>query len=432
MIERYSHPEMARVWSIENRTDQWLRVEQLVCQVRAERGEIPAEANDVIQGQARYDLRRMDELERETHHDLVAFVRSVGESVGDAARYLHVGLTSTDVVDTGLSVQIAQAGAILAVDLQRLLSTLEPLARKHKLTPMMGRSHGMHAEPTSFGLKLALWIDELRRAALRLEQAREQMAVGKISGAVGTHANVDPDIEEQVCARLGLRAAPISTQTLQRDRHAQFVTTLALIGSSLDKMATEIRHLQRTEVGEVEEPFDAGQTGSSAMPHKRNPRLSERVCGLSRVLRGYALASMEDVALWHERDISHSSAERIILPDACMVLDYMLRLFDRVLKGLVVRPERMRSNLDLLRGVIFSERVLHALIDAGMSRTEAYYLVQHAAHEAMDGDASFRDRLLADESVAQRLSPAQLDEAFSLDYHLRFIDTSFRRVGLDS
>ena len=432
MIERYSHPEMAKVWSIENRTDQWLRVEQLVCQARFERGEIPAEANEAIQTRARYDLRRMDEIERETHHDVVAFVRSVGEFIGDASRYVHVGLTSTDVVDTGLSVQIQQASAILYNDVQALLATLEKLALKYKYTPMMGRSHGMHAEPTSFGLKLALWVDEMRRNLTRLDQAREQLAVGKISGAVGTHANIDPEIEEYVCGKLGLRAAPISTQTLQRDRHAHYMATLAVVGGSLEKIATEIRHLQRTEVGEVEEPFEAGQTGSSAMPHKRNPRLSERVCGLSRVMRGYALAALEDVALWHERDISHSSTERIILPDGCLALDYMLRTMNRILKGMVVYPERMQRNLDLLHGVVNSERVLHALIDAGLSRTDAYVLVQRAAHEAIDHDDGFRDRLMAIPEVRDRLTDAQLDDLFGYDYHLKHVDTAFRRLGLDS
>ncbi|SRR5581483_1570813 len=432
MIERYSHPEMARVWSIENRTDQWLKVEQMVVQVRFERGEVPAEANEIVQTQARYDLARMDEIERETHHDLVAFVRCVGESIGDASRYVHVGLTSTDVVDTGLSVQIAQATDILERDVQEVIATLERLALQYKYTPIMGRSHGMHAEPSSFGLKMALWIDEMRRNATRLRQAREQIAVGKISGAVGTHANVEPEIEEAVCAKLGLRAAPISTQTLQRDRHAHYMSTLAIIGTSLEKMSTEIRHLQRTEVGEVEEPFETGQAGSSAMPHKRNPRLSERVCGLSRVVRGYALAALEDVALWHERDISHSSTERIILPDGCLALDYMLRTFNRIMKGLVVKPDRMLANLEMLHGVIFSERVLHALIDAGMSRTDAYYLVQRAAHEAMDHNVSFRERLVAEPSIRERLTDERLDDLFGYDYHLRHVDTAFRRIGLDS
>jgi adenylosuccinate lyase len=432
MIERYSHPDMAKVWSIENRTDQWLRVEQLVCQARFERGEIPAEANELIQTKARYDLQRMDELERVTHHDMVAFVRSVQESIGeDAGRYVHIGLTSTDVVDTGLSVQVQQACEILRADVDRLLGTLEKLAREHKRTPMMGRTHGMHAEPTSFGLVMALWIDEMRRNAQRLEQARQQMAVGKISGAVGTHANVDPEIEEYVCAKLGLCPAPVSTQTLQRDRHAHFMATLAVIAGSLEKFATEIRHLQRTELSEAEEPFEAGQTGSSAMPHKRNPRLSERVCGLSRVMRGYALAALEDVALWHERDISHSSVERIILPDGCLALDYMLRTMIRILSGLVVHPERMRANMDLLHGVVNSERVLHALMETGLSRTDAYYLVQKAAHEAIDQNVSFRERLLAEPKIRERLSDAQLDDLLGYDYHLRYVDTAFQRIGLE-
>jgi adenylosuccinate lyase len=405
----------------------------LVVQARAERGEVPAWANEAIQTKASYNIKRMDEIEAQTHHDLVAFVRNVTEYVGEeAGRYLHVGLTSTDVVDTGESVQIQQAIGVICKDLQEVLATLEGLARKYKYTPIMGRSHGMHAEPTSFGLKMALWIDEMRRNQLRLEQAAEQMRVGKISGAVGTHANVEPWVEEYVCEHLGLNAAPISTQTLQRDRHAHLMSTLAIIASSLDKMATEIRHLQRQEVGEAEEPFEVGQTGSSAMPHKRNPRLSERVSGLSRVMRGYAVAALEDVALWHERDISHSSTERIILPDGFLALDYMLRTFNRIMKGLVVYPEKMQRNLDLLHGVVNSERVLHALIDSGLSRTDAYYMVQKAAHEAIDQEVSFRERLAANPAIQERLSDAQLDELLGIEYHLRHVDTAFRRIGLDS
>jgi len=424
---------MARVWSLENRTDQWLKVEQLAVEARFKRGEVPAEANELIQTRASYDLKRMDEIEQITHHDMVAFVRCMQETVGDdAGRYIHVGLTSTDVVDTGLSVQIQQGCAILKSDIEALLGTLQKLALEHKYTPIMGRSHGMHAEPTSFGLKMALWIDEMRRNALRLEQAREQMAVGKISGAVGTHANVDPEIEEYICEQLGLRAAPISTQTLQRDRHAHLTTTFAVIASSLEKFATEIRHLQRTEVGEAEEPFQAGQTGSSAMPHKRNPRLSERVCGLSRVIRGYALAALEDVALWHERDISHSSVERIILPDGFLALDYALRTMNRILKGLVVKPERMRANLEMLHGVVNSERVLHALMDTGLSRTDAYYLVQKAAHEAIDQGVGFRQRLVDIPQIRERLTEEQVDDLLGYDYHLRFVDTAFKRIGLGS
>src|SRR5579883_120760 len=424
---------MARVWSLENRTDQWLKVEQLAVEARFKRGEVPAEANELIQTRASYDLKRMDEIEQITHHDMVAFVRCMQETVGDdAGRYIHVGLTSTDVVDTGLSVQIQQGCAILKSDIEALLGTLQKLALEHKYTPIMGRSHGMHAEPTSFGLKMALWIDEMRRNALRLEQAREQMAVGKISGAVGTHANVDPEIEEYICEQLGLRAAPISTQTLQRDRHAHLTTTFAVIASSLEKFATEIRHLQRTEVGEAEEPFEAGQTGSSAMPHKRNPRLSERVCGLSRVIRGYALAALEDVALWHERDISHSSVERIILPDGFLALDYALRTMNRVLSGLVVKPERMLANLDMLHGVVNSERVLHALMDTGLSRTDAYYLVQKAAHEAIDQGVGFRQRLVDIPQIRERLTEEQVDDLLGYDYHLRFVDTAFKRIGLGS
>ncbi|TES84936.1 MAG: adenylosuccinate lyase, partial [Dehalococcoidia bacterium] len=341
MIERYSRPRMKRVWSDENKFDKWLRVEIAVCEAWAEMGVIPRKDLSKIK-LARVNLKRMGEILKETHHDVTAFLGSVSESLGEESRFIHLGLTSNDVIDTALCLQLLEATEILSEDIKGLITVLAQQAIKHKYTTMIGRTHGIHAEPISFGFKLALWVDEMRRNLQRLADAEKAISVGKISGAVGTYATLSPELEEKACARLGLAAAPISNQVLQRDRHAQFVTTLAIIASSLEKFATEIRGLQKTETREVEEPFAAGQTGSSAMPHKRNPELCERVCGISRLVRGYALTSMENIALWHERDISHSSAERIILPDSCLVLDYALSIFTSVMKGLTVYPKKMK------------------------------------------------------------------------------------------
>src|SRR5438270_13152527 len=371
MIERYSLPEMAAVWSASHKTDTWLRVELLVCEGWAREGIIPQEAMEKIR-RASYKAERMQEIEQETHHDIISFLRSIQEQLGPEGRFIHLGLTSSDVLDTALAVQLKEAGVLLAASLTELVLAVSQAAVRYKYTLMAGRTHGIHAEPMTFGLKLALWVDELRRGQQRLAAALEQVTVGKISGAVGTHATVPPQIEEFVCEQLGLGIAPVSSQIVQRDRHAHFITALALIGSSLEKMAQEIRHLQRTELSEALEPFASGLQGSSAMPHKRNPELCERICGLARVLRGFAVTAMENVALWHERDISHSSSERIIIPDGCTLLHYMLHLFNTVIRGLQVDEERMLANLQMTGGLVFSQRILLALIDKGVGRQEAY------------------------------------------------------------
>ncbi len=429
MIERYSRPEMKRVWSDENKFAKWLDVEIAVCDAWAELGVIPREAIPKIK-LARCNFKRMEEILQETHHDMTAFLGAVAESLGDESRFIHLGLTSSDVIDTALSLQLVEAIEILSQDIKELISALAEKAIEHKYTTMMGRTHGIHAEPTSLGLKLALWIEEMRRNRQRLTEAKRAIAVGKISGAVGTYATLSPEVEQKTCARLKLTPAPVSSQILQRDRHAQFVTTLAIISSSLEKFATEIRGLQRTEVQEVGEPFEAGQTGSSAMPHKRNPELCERICGLARLVRGYALTSMENIALWHERDISHSSTERIILPDSCLVLDYCLTIFTLVMKGLEVHPQRMKRNLDLTKGLIFSQRVMLALIDKGLSRQKAYAMVQRNAMKAWERNKNFLTLLKADSEVTATLTLEELEPLFNEQYYLRYIDDIFKRVSL--
>jgi adenylosuccinate lyase len=429
MIERYSRPRMKRVWTDENKFDKWLQVEIAVCEAWAELGVIPRKAIPKIK-LARVNLKLMGKILKETHHDVTAFLGSVSESLGDESRFIHLGLTSSDVIDTALSLQLIEAAELLSQDIKELISALAQSAMKHKYTVMIGRSHGIHAEPISFGLKLALWTEEMRRNLERLGEAEKIIAVGKISGAVGTYATLSPEVEEKACAKLGLEPAPVSNQVLQRDRHAQFVTTLAIIASSLEKFATEIRSLQKTETREVEEPFAAGQTGSSAMPHKRNPELCERICGLARLVRGYALTSMENIALWHERDISHSSTERIILPDACLVLDYSLSIFTSIIKGLQVYPRRMQKNLELTRGLIFSQRVMIALINKGLSRQQAYELVQRNAMKAWKGNKNFLTLLKADAEVTAVLPEAELKPLFDEKYYLRYIDDIFKRLGL--
>jgi adenylosuccinate lyase len=436
MIERYSLPEMAALWSMEHKTDKWLQVELLVCEGWAREGVIPREALEKIR-QVGYNAQRMQEIEQETHHDVISFLRSMQEQLGPEGRFIHLGLTSSDVLDTGLAAQMKEAGQLLSVSLAELAEVLAQAAVQYKYTLMTGRTHGIHAEPITFGLKLALWLDETRRNQQRLAAALEQVTVGKISGAVGTHATVPPQIEEFVCEQMGLGVAPISSQIVQRDRHAHFMTTLALIGSSLEKMAQEIRHLQRTELSEAFEPFGSGQQGSSAMPHKRNPELCERVCGLARVMRGYAITAMEDVALWHERDISHSSAERIIIPDACTLLHYMLSIFTKVMKGLQVDAERMQTNLNMTGGLVFSQRILLALIDKGVGRQEAYKMVQRNAKKvwgmASEGPIqgpALLEALNNDVEVAEYLSPAELQELTNTDYYVKYIDVAFKRVGL--
>lgn len=432
MIERYTRPEMARVWSDENKLDTWLRVELLVCEAWAREGVITAEEMEKLRTAA-YDLARARELEREIHHDVIAFLRSVQERLGPEGRLLHLGLTSSDMLDTALAVQLVQAGALIREQLDALTETVKAAALRYRHTLSVGRTHGIHAEPTTFGFKLAEWVDELRRCRARLDAAIDTIAVGAISGAVGTHATVPPSVEEYVCEHLGLRPAPVSTQIIQRDRHAQYVTTLALIGSSLDKMALEIRHLQRTEVSEAFEPFGANQQGSSAMPHKRNPEKCERVCGLARVLRGYAVTAMEDVALWHERDISHSSAERVILPDSTALLHYILWLFNTVMEGLEVDEQRMRANLDMTRGLIYSSRILLALVDKGMDRQEAYKLVQRNAQKVWrneDHGAGLLAMLEADPEVMRHVTPDELRAIADPHAYLKHIDTAFERLGL--
>jgi adenylosuccinate lyase len=429
MIERYSRPRMKRIWSEENKFDQWLKVEIAVCEAWAELGEIPQEAISGIR-KANYNLERIGAFLEVTRHDMTAFLNSVAESLGEESRFIHLGLTSSDVWDTALGLQMGEAADILAEGVAELISVLKDRAVEHKHTMMMGRTHGVHAEPTTLGLKMALWTEEMKRNAARLAEAKKAVSVGKISGAVGTYATVPPRIEELACARLGLAPAPISNQIVQRDRHAQFMTTLAIIASSLEKFATEIRGLQRTEVREVEEPFGEGQTGSSAMPHKRNPELSERVCGLARLVRGNALVSMENIALWHERDISHSSAERIILPDSCLALDYMLSIFTPVIRGLRVYPENMRRNIEITRGLVFSQRVLLGLISKGLTREEAYKTVQDSAMEAWQGEKSFLALLQADKRVTDRLTGDELKSLFDYDHYLKHVDTVFERLGI--
>jgi len=430
VIERYTLPEMAAIWSPENRYRKWLEVEIYACEAWAELGVIPREVVEQIRARARVDVDRIRAIEAEVHHDVIAFTTSVAEQVGEAARFLHYGLTSNDVVDTAQSALLKEACDLLLRRAEALREAIRAQARRHKDTLMVGRTHGVHAEPITFGLKLAVWYAEMERNVERLRRAREAVAVGKISGAVGTYANVDPFVEEYVCRKMGLRPAPVSNQVLQRDRHAELATTLAVVAGSLEKFATEVRHLQRTEVREAEEPFRAGQKGSSAMPHKRNPEKCERVSGLARLMRGYALAALEDQALWHERDISHSSVERVILPDATTVLDYMLHLFTTIVTDLRVYPQRMKANLELSGGLISSQQVLLALVGKGMSREEAYRLVQGHALATWEEGGSFRARLEADPEVRRRLSPEELEACFDYRRHLRHVDAIFARLGI--
>jgi len=422
---------MKRVWSDENKFDKWLQVEIAVCEAWAELGAIPKEALPKLR-RARFDPTRFAEILKVTHHDVTAFLNTVAESLGEESRFIHLGLTSSDVMDTALSLQMLEATEILAQDAADLTSVLKMKAVEHKHTIMMGRTHGVHAEPTTFGLKMALWTEEMKRNGHRLAEASKVIGVGKISGAVGTYATVAPEVEEIACAKLGLDPAPVSSQILQRDRHAQFVTTLAIIAGSLEKFATEIRALQRTEVLEAEEPFESGQTGSSAMPHKRNPELCERICGLARLVRGHALTSLENMALWHERDISHSSAERIIIPDSCLVLDYILHIFTNIMRSLVVDPQRMEENLKLTRGLTFSQRVLLALIDKGLGRQQAYELVQRNSMKAWKDRQEFLQLLKADGQVSALLPAAELEKLFDYRYYLRHVDRVFQHLGMES
>jgi adenylosuccinate lyase len=428
MIERYSRPEMARVWSDRHRLELWLEVELAVCAVREARGEAPAGVTERLRRGVRLSAERMAEIEAEVHHDVIAFLTMVAESGGDDARQLHVGLTSSDLVDTALALQIREAGAVLRPGVRALRRAVWTLAERHRRTPMVGRTHGIHAEPTTFGLKCLVWSEELGRGERRLEAALADLAVGKFSGAVGTLAHLEPEVEVAALARLGLRPEPVASQVVQRDRHAALLCTLALLGATLEKMALEIRHLQRSEVREVEEPFAEGQKGSSSMPHKRNPVQCERVCGLARLLRAYSQAGLEDVALWHERDISHSSVERVALPDAFALADFLVDAMVGIVGGLVVHPERMRANLEASGGLVFSQRVLLALIEAGLSREDAYRVVQQHALAALDGGEGFRERLAADPRVRATLGPERLARCFDLAPYLRHVDDLFARA----
>lgn len=429
MIERYTRPEMGRIWSQDNKLGKWLEVEIAVCQAWADQGVIPREAMDKIR-HARYDAQRMAEYEREMHHDLLAFLRSVADSLGEESRYIHLGLTSYDVEDTALALLLKESAELLERAVAELIAVLQERALEQKDTLMMGRTHGIHAEPITFGLKLAVWLDEMRRHARRLAEAKAEISVGKISGAVGSHATVPPALEEAVCSGLGLGVAPVSTQIVQRDRHARFITTLAIIAASLEKFATEIRHLQRTEVAEVAEPFAAGQTGSSAMPHKRNPEKCERITGLARLFRGYVTVALENVALWHERDLTDSAPERIVLPDACILLDYVLDMFTFIMRGLDVFPERMRENVESTYGVIFSQRVLLALVEKGLKRQDAYKLAQRNAMRAWKERSPYLDALYEDAEVLQHISREELAALFDYGFFVRYVDESFRRLGL--
>jgi adenylosuccinate lyase len=428
VIPRYSLPEMAAVWSDESRLGHWLRIEILACEAWARLGRIPEADMAAIRSRASFDLARVAEIERVTNHDVAAFVQVVGESIGPEGRWVHFGMTSSDLLDTAMALQLREAADLLLARLERLMAVVRARALEHRSTVMMGRTHGVHAEPITFGHKLAVWTFELDRDRERLRRAREIVSVGKISGVVGTYAKVDPRVEEFVCAELGLEPAEASSQILQRDRHAEFVTALAIAAASLEKFATEIRHLARTEVREVEEPFAAGQKGSSAMPHKRNPIVCERICGLARVIRGNVVPALENVALWHERDISHSSAERVILPDSTTGLHYLLHLFTGVMEGLRVFPERMLANLDIGGGLAFSQGVLLALIDTGLSRDEAYGIVQRAAAAAWDEGGDFQDALLQDNDVKVRLSPARFEAVFDPNESVRNLDAVFDRL----
>src|SRR5437016_377737 len=422
---------MSKIWSDERKFQIWLEIEVLACEAMAQLGQIPKNDAEQIRKRARFSIPEILEIEKRTNHDVIAFLENIADSVGPAARWIHQGLTSSDILDTTLAVQLTESCELLLADLNELRSTIAKQARRFKMTPMIGRSHGIHAEPITFGLKLALMFDEFGRAKERLIQTRERIRVGKISGAVGTHAHVDPKVERTVCEKLGLKPATLSTQIVQRDRHAEFVTTLAVIASSVDRWATEFRHLQRTEVLEAEEFFGEGQKGSSAMPHKRNPITSERLSGLARVVRGNALVALENVALWHERDISHSSAERIILPDSCTLLDYMLVKLREIVEKLQVYPERMWQNLELTKGLYFSQSILLALTRAGAERKSAYEAVQRAAMKTWKGEGTFAENVKAEPKIMSRLSAAEIDRLCSLDVHFAHLDATFRALGLE-
>ncbi|MBM3941851.1 MAG: adenylosuccinate lyase [SAR202 cluster bacterium] len=429
MIDRYSRPAMKKVWSEENKCQKWLDVELAVCEAWAEEGVIPQDDIGRLR-QAKYNHARMMELFETTRHDVTAFLTSVTEGLGPEGRWLHLGMTSSDMLDTAQALQMVEAGELLLKGVDEAIKALGAQALRYQNTLCMGRTHGVHAEPMTFGLRLALWWEEMRRQRARLVDACESIRVGKISGAVGTHATIPPSVEDRVCQRLGLQPAPVSNQVIQRDRYAHFVMALALVAASLEKFATEIRALQRTEIHELEEPFGQGQTGSSSMPHKRNPELAERICGLARLIRGHSVTALENVALWGERDISHSSAERIILPDSCLALDYILSIFTRIVKDLRVFPDQMWANVESSRGLVFSQRVLLALVDKGMAREAAYKVVQRNAMRAWDHHEDFRQLIRADAEALAHLSLAELEELFDYSYYTRYVAETFQRIGL--
>lgn len=431
MIDRYTRPEMAAIWTDEAKFQTFLDVEIAVCQAHSELGRIPKEALEDIKSKATFNVARIGEIEEEVKHDVIAFLTSVAESVGENSRFIHLGLTSSDIIDTALALQLRRAGEIIMKDLQDLHDAILAQARKHKQTVTIGRSHGIHAEPVTFGFKLAVWLEEVRRQQKRFADAIDIISFGQFSGAVGTYSNIDPEVERLTCKFLNLKSAPISTQILQRDRHAQYVWALAMIASTLEKFAVEIRHLQRTDVLEAEEPFTQGQKGSSAMPHKRNPVGSENISGLARVVRANSMAAMENIPLWHERDISHSSVERIILPDSTILVDYMLVRFTKIMSGLIVYPENMRRNMDRWGGVVFSQAVLLKIVEKGLSREDAYRLVQNNAMKAWNKDhGDFKANLKSDPEVTAVLSQQEIDSCFDPDYYLRNLNPVFERLGI--
>jgi adenylosuccinate lyase len=430
MIARYTLPEMAAIWTDQRKYEIWLEIETLASEAQAELGHIPKADAQEIRAKAKFDLKEIEEIERRTNHDVIAFLENVASYVGPACRWMHQGMTSSDVLDTTLAVQMAQASDIILFDLKALREVIAKRASEFKMTPMIGRSHGIHAEPITFGLKLALMHDEFGRALERFEQVQPRVRVGKISGAVGTHAHLDPQVEERVCARLGLKAATLATQVVQRDRHAEFHTVLALIATSIDRWATEFRHLQRTEVLEVEEYFQPGQKGSSAMPHKRNPITGEKLSGLARLIRGNAVAALENVALWHERDISHSSVERVIFPDSCILVNYMLNQLKKLVDRLIVYPQNMQRNLEITKGLYHSQTILLKLTERGLERKTAYEAVQRAAMATWQGDKPLLANLQAEREITAKIPSTELAELCSLDHHLRWVDDTFRRLGL--
>ncbi|MBU0630510.1 MAG: adenylosuccinate lyase [Candidatus Margulisbacteria bacterium] len=430
MIDRYTLPKMREIWSEENKFRKWLEVELAACEAWTALGRIPKQAMDKIKRKASFDIKRINEIERETNHDLIAFLTSVAEKVGRESRFIHLGLTSYDVEDTARSIQMREAADLIIKNIEDGIKIMKRRAKEEKDTLMMGRTHGVHAEPITFGLKLLVWVAEMERNLERMKRARAVIAFGKISGAVGTYALVDPRVEEYVCKKLGLSPSPASTQVLQRDRHAEFMTALAIVAASLEQFATEIRNLQRTEILEVEEPFGKGQKGSSAMPHKKNPITCERIAGLARVVRGNAMAALENVALWHERDITHSSVERIILPDTCMLVDYMLHKFAWVMDGLVVYPQNMRKNIEKSGGMVFSQKLLLILTDRGLSREESYKIVQTAAMKSRSTGRSFKEILMEDKATQKLVSPKELEKIFDIRDNVKNVDVVFRRFGL--